>query len=143
MTLNRYLDRWLELAASPKLRTKSFADYTSLLGRYIRPELGERKLLGLAPLDLQAIYHKMQERQLSPRTIQYTHSVLNAALEQAVRWRLLTRNPAHGVAPPKITRAELRVLNPDEARRFLDHVLPTKYGVLFSVALTTGMRPSE
>ncbi len=37
----------------------------------------------------------------------------------------------------------MRVLSPDEARRFLDHALRTKYGVLFALALTTGMRPSE
>jgi transposase len=34
IALNQYLDRWLDLAARPKLRAKSFADYASLFGRY-------------------------------------------------------------------------------------------------------------
>jgi integrase len=143
ITLNRYLDRWLELAARPKLRIKSLADYTSLLSRYIRPALGERKLSELAPLDVQSAVDRMNQKKLSPRTVGYTHAVLHAALEQAVHWRLLKQNPASGVALPKPTRAEMRVLAPDEARRFLSLALPTKYGTLFALALTTGLRPSE
>jgi integrase len=125
------------------LRAKSFADYQSLHGRYIRPILGERSLSDLAPLDLQSLYHGMQERQLAPRTIQYTHSVLHSALEQAVRWRLIDSNPASGIELPKPRRAEMRVMQPDEARRFLLYATGKPYGALFALALTTGMRPSE
>ncbi len=143
MTLNQYLDRWLDLAARPRLRAKSFRDYQALVARHIRPALGERRLLSLAPLDIQGVVHSMHACGLSARTVQYAHAVLHAALEQAVCWRLIQGNPARGVALPKATQREMRVLNPDEARRFLDHALRTKYGVLFALALTTGMRPSE
>jgi integrase len=143
MKLNQYLDRWLEMAARPKLRTRSFADYRSLLRRYVRPTLGEQGLAGLRPFDLQEMYNAMQQRKLSPRTIQYTHAVLHAALEQAVQWRLLDSNPASGVEIPKPRRAEIRVMRPDEARRFLHHIAGTRYGALLGLALTTGMRPSE
>jgi integrase len=37
----------------------------------------------------------------------------------------------------------MRVLTPEEARRFLEHALRTQYGTVFALALTTGMRPSE
>jgi integrase len=143
LTLNQYLDRWLELAARPKLRAKSYGDYQALLGRHIRPSLGERELSDLAPLDLQRVYHQMRASGLSSRTVRYAHAVLHAALEQAVRWRQITSNPASGVEIPKPSRAEMRVLKPDEARRFLEQAGKTRYGVLFALALTTGMRPSE
>ncbi|MGB8029850.1 MAG: tyrosine-type recombinase/integrase [Terracidiphilus sp.] len=143
LTLNQYLDRWLELAARPKLREKSYRDYQALLGRHIRPSLGERELSGLAPLDLQSVYHQMRASGLSPRTVHCTHAILRAALEQAVRWRLLERNPGSGVENPKPIRREMQVLDPAEARRFLEHAGKTRYGVLLALALTTGMRPSE
>lgn len=143
ITLNQFLDRWLELAARPKLRAKSFRDYEALLSRSIRPVLGERTLGNLAPLDLQRVYYQMHQSGLSPRTVGYAHAVLHAALEQAVNWRLIARNPARGVAIPKLCRGEMRVLFPDEARRFLEYAAQTRYGVLFALALTTGMRPSE
>ena len=143
LTLNQYLDRWLELAAQPKLRAKSYCDYQALVGRHIRPPLGERGLLSLTPLDIQGVVREMHASGLSARTVQYAHAVLHAALEQAVCWRLIQKNPARGVALPKLNRREIHVLNPDEARRFLDHALATRYGVLFALALTTGLRPSE
>jgi integrase len=141
--LNQFLDHWLEQVAQPKLRSKSFADYQSLLARHIRPALGEQKLRNVTALSLQSIYHRMYQQNLSPRTIGYTQAVLRSALEQAVLWRLIGQNPAAGVEPAKPARTEMRVLRPAEARRFLDVVLPTKYGTLFALALTTGMRPSE
>ena len=143
MTLNQYLDLWLELAARPKLRAKSFRDYQALLSWYIRPVLGERGIRSLAPLDLQRVYHEMHESGLATRTVHYAHAVLHAALEQALRWRLMAANPACGVEIPKPSRGEMRVFEPDEARRFLEQAGKTKYGVLFALALTTGMRPSE
>jgi hypothetical protein len=36
-TLNQYLDRWLDVCAKPRLRTKSFQDYEGLLRRYPAP----------------------------------------------------------------------------------------------------------
>lgn len=143
LTLNQYLDRWLELAARPKLRTKSYRDYKALLGLYVCPALGERELGSLRSLDLQHVYHQMYEKGLSKRTVHYAYAILHAALEQAVSWRLMTTNPASGLAIPQPVRGEMRVLNPNQAKRFLEHAEGTRYGVLFALALTTGMRPSE
>ena len=43
-TIGQYLDHWLEIYARPRLRAKSFRDYSSLLARYVRPRLGARSL---------------------------------------------------------------------------------------------------
>ena len=86
VTLNEYLDRWLETAARPRVRPKTFQDYQGMLQRYVRPVLGERVLTALRPLDLQAMYQNMTERDLSARTIRYAHVLLKCAMQQAVRW---------------------------------------------------------
>ena len=52
VTLNEYLDRWLETAAKPRLREKSYRSYESLLRRYVRPSLGPRNLAAICPLDI-------------------------------------------------------------------------------------------
>jgi integrase len=51
--------------------------------------------------------------------------------------------PTKGLKVPRIRRREMRVLSIDEAKTFLKFALPTMYGNLFAVAITTGMRPSE
>jgi integrase len=143
VTLGEFLDRWLETAAKPKLRDKSYESYESLLRRYIRPVLGERILSAITPLDVQDAYQKMIDRGLSARTVRYTHSVLRSAMRQAIRWRLLLRDPTDGAQLPRLGRREVRVLTAEQSRVFLSAALNTHYGPVLAVALTTGMRPSE
>jgi hypothetical protein len=78
-TVGQYLDYWLSICARPQLRARSFCDYTSLMSRYVRPELGERRLGELLPAEIQTLYCALLDRKLSPRTICYTHAVLASA----------------------------------------------------------------
>ncbi len=55
ITLNEYLDRWLETAVRARVRPKTFQDYQGMLHRYVRPILGNRVLAGMSPLDLQKL----------------------------------------------------------------------------------------
>ena len=143
ITLNEYLDRWLETAVGPRVRPKTFQDYQGMLYRYVRPVLGERVLAVLRPLDLQSVYQQMIERGMSARTVRYAHVVLKGAMQQAVRWRLLLENPADGLKVPQQVRNEMRSLTIEQVRALLKAAEGTKYGAVLAVALTTGMRPSE
>ena len=44
ITLNEYLDRWLETAVKPRVREKTYQDYDAMLRRHIRPSVGERAM---------------------------------------------------------------------------------------------------
>jgi integrase len=143
VTLNEYLDRWLEVAAKPRLREKSYSSYKSLLRRYVRPSLGPRNLAEICPLDVQAVYQQLVERGLSARTVRFTHSVLRSAMWQAIRWRLLAEDPTDGAQLARQRRREMRVLTAEQSRSFLEAALETPYGPVFAVALTTAARPSE
>ena len=96
ITLNEYLDRWIQTAVKPRVREKTWQDYEGMLRRYIRPHLGETVLAAMRPLDLQTTYQQMIEWGLSARTVRYTHVVLRSAMRQALQWRLLLENPADG-----------------------------------------------
>jgi integrase len=143
VTLGEYLDRWLADAAKPRVREHTFRDYTTLLARYVRPALGDRRLRDLTPLDVQGLCAGMLERGLSARTVRYTHAVLRQALGQAVKWGMLARNVATLVGLPRQERREMRALSREEAKRFLAAAQDDRWGVLFAFALATGMRPGE
>jgi integrase len=143
ITLNEYLDRWIQTAVRPRVREKTCHDYEGMLRRYIRPNLGETVLAAMRPLDLQAMYQQMTERGLSSRTVRYTHVVLKSALRQALQWRLLLENPADTVKIPQQLRGEMRSFTVEQAQTFLKAALATPHGPVLAVALTTGMRPSE
>lgn len=143
ITVNKYFDRWLSTAAKPRLSERTFQDYEDLLRRYIRPAMGNKRLSDLRPLDVQALYSDMQERGLSARTVRYTHAVLSSGLKQAIKWGLMTRNPASMAELPKQTRKEMQSLSPESAAKFLAAAVKDKWGIIFSFALVTGMRPEE
>lgn len=85
----------------------------------------------------------MQEKKLSPRTVRYVHTVLNDALKQAIRWRILKYNPAEGADLPKRKRTVIHPLTEEQVPIFLEAAKQGEYYCLFLVALTTGMRPEE
>jgi integrase len=143
VTLNQYLDQWLKNAARPRLSERTISDYEDLLRRYVRPALGPRVLSQVKPLNIQALYTDMQGKRLSARTVRYTHAVLTSALKQAVKWRIISRNPAQLVDLPRQERREMKALSSEEAERFLIASFEDRYGALFAVALSTGMRPEE
>jgi integrase len=142
-TLNEYLDHWLEAAAKARVRPKTFHGYRIILECHIRPALGARPLSKITPLEVQQTFQAMVDKGLSARTIEYTRMILKQAFKQAIQWRLLTFNPCEGVPIPRRERAEMQALSPEQARRFLAVARGTRYGALFELALTTGLRPSE
>src|ERR1035438_2073180 len=142
-TLNQHLDYWLELCAKPRLRAKSLKDYEGLLRRYVRPRLGPKALASISSLDIQALYRDLLVRNLSARSIRYTHAVLRSALKQAMRWNFILANPADSVDLPRQERPQIEVLTVEQARIFVKALAGHQYSDLFAIALTTGMLPSE
>jgi len=71
------------------------------------------------------------------------HSVLRAALNQALRWRMVHYNAAAMVSAPRGTRREALALAPEEARRLLDAARGDRLEALYSVALALGLRQGE
>jgi integrase len=140
--LDQYLDQWLKTAKS-RVTSRTYEGYESLLTKYIRPLLGKKLLVTLRPLDIQAIYQQMSDRGLSARSVQGVHWVLHAAMRQALQWGMILEVPTKGVKLPRIRRAEMKVLSIEQIKLFLKFALPTMYGTLFALAVTTGMRPSE
>jgi integrase len=143
LTVNNYLDRWLETAARPRVSRRTADGYAALLRRYVREPLGQRRLDKLQPLDIQKVYSDMLMRGLSARIVRHVHSALHNALKQAVRWGILSRNPSDLVELPKVPHKERRVLSPDEAVRFLAAAAAMPHGLILELALISGMRPEE
>ncbi|MDW7730691.1 MAG: tyrosine-type recombinase/integrase [Bacillota bacterium] len=138
-----FMDNWLENVAKPRIRAKTYRSYEQLVRLYIKPSLGDIKLSQLTPAQIHSMYSKMTEEELSSRTVRYTHTVLRNALDQAVKFGELYRNPADIVDLPRHEKKEMKALTPEEAARFLSATTCSTLKPLFSLMVTTGMRPSE
>ena len=79
----------------------------------------------------------------SPRNGSSPPSSAPWALQHAVRWKLLVRNPADAVEPPKVERREMQVLDEHQTKRLLAVVRGTRLYIPVLLAVTTGLRRGE
>ena len=149
-TLAEYLERWLKDYAWPNLAPRTAEGYEHIMRRHFIPALGNMALAQLKPEHLQKYYsQKMINGRcnnsggLSAQTIRHHHTALHKALQTAVEWGILSRNPADAVSLPHVQHPEMRTWGEDEITRFLETAESTPYYVLFYLALFTGMRRCE
>ncbi|PWT86824.1 MAG: site-specific integrase [Acidobacteria bacterium] len=148
-TVRQFLDRWLDHTKS-QVAPRTHERYTEIALRGLAPLLGDVLLPKLKAISISGAYSKAlaEGRRdgrggLSPRTVLHMHRVLRQALQQAVDWDMLARNPTDKVAPPKIEKAEMRALDADETAALLEAVHPTRLFMPVLLAVTCGMRRGE
>lgn len=149
-TLAEYLKIWLKDYAWPNLSPKTAEGYEYIIKSHLIPSLGKLTLTQLKPEHLQRYYaEKLSAGRidgkggLSPKTVRHHHITLHGALQSAVKWGLLARNPADAVDAPRFQRPEMNIMNADEISTFLEATKDTPFYALFYLALFTGMRRSE
>jgi integrase len=144
MTLSEFLDKRLKDSAKPAVSDRTYRNYVWLLNHYVIPKLGGVRLSALKPLEIQSLYTELhQDRGLSAKSVRHVHVTLSGALTQAVKWRMIAQNPASLVELPKLQRKEMMALSPEEVSRFIEAAQSDRYGVMFTFAVITGMRPGE
>jgi len=146
MSVNAYLDKWLADIESTVCE-RTYEDYECILERYIRPAIGKKQLTKVHYTDIKAIVAVMQKRGLSPRTIRYAHRVISMALKRATEppWNLLPDNPARHVTKslPKEEEKTRVWLSGEAVERFIKALDGDRLGLMFELALITGLRPEE
>lgn len=153
VTVGGWLRSWLEAYARPTIRLSTYASYEQYIRGHIVPQLGDRPLATLRPIDLQNFFNERgsggnrreENKGLSPKTLLNMRNMLHSAFEQAVREGLLSRNIVEGVRLPKLPRQEMRVLDRQEQERLIMAVRlmpePAAFGVIFD--MFTGLRLGE
>jgi integrase len=144
VTLGGFLGEWIT-GVEPTLRPRTAIGYRQAIRDHLTPALGRIALVRLRPEQVQALHAAMLTSGLSPKTIANSHGVLHAALEQAVRWRLIPTNVAGLVRPPRRSRPEMHVLSPEQVHALLEAADKTQdpHAVLWALALGTGLRQGE
>jgi integrase len=148
-TVAQFLDRWLEHMTS-QVSPKAHARYGELARKNIVPLLGSVVLTQLRPALISAAYSKALTHGrrdgtggLSPQTVTHMHRVLKQALGQAVKWELLTRNPADAVDPPKSDRGMMNTYDLDQTAELIEAIRPTRMLIPVLLAVLCGMRRGE
>ena len=148
-TIAAFLDRWLAHMAS-QISPRSYERYTEIVKKNLVPALGAVILTKLQPATISAAYTKALasgrrdgKGGLSANTVVYMHRVLKHALQQAVRWNLLARNPADAVKPPKVERRRMMVYDTDQTANLIEAARHTRLFIPVLLGVTTGIRRGE
>ncbi|GJE41859.1 tyrosine-type recombinase/integrase [Methylobacterium soli] len=148
-TLSLFVDRWLDHIRS-QVSPRTHERYTELARKNVVPFLGSAVLTKLRPEQISAAYAKalVSGRRdgsggLAPRTVHHMHRILRQALGQAVKWRILARNPADAVDPPKVERAKMRAFDAHETALLLAHFRPTRMFIPVVLGALCGLRRGE
>ena len=142
MTVSQWLDIWVaEYLSNVKPLTKH--NYNKQVQKHFKPAFGAFKLDALDTHTIQRFYNSLSASGLSPKTVKNLHGILHCALQQAIACDYLSRNPADACKLPKVTKPEIKPLEPVEIARLLKEAEQDDYCNLFIVAMFTGMRQGE
>lgn len=114
MTVGEWLAIYLEQVARPKVRPRTLDRYRSDIELHVIPAIGRYRLDKLQPAQLVALYNAGATKGMSAASLRHMHAVIRRALNVAVRWQLISVNPATLVDAPKAAQHEVTPLTADE-----------------------------
>ena len=149
VTVADWVDSWwpsYEVTLKPSSRLSA----RGIVGRYIRPMLGDIRLDDLDPVTVQRWVADLlagrtkaaRPKPLSRKTVANAHGLLHKILAEAVAQRLIRVNPCGRTRLPQRVHFEMQFLTEPEAQRLLVAV-PEHYRTLILLLLGTGLRFGE
>lgn len=150
LTVKDWLERWLRDYKKGNIDQNTYESYEIHIKAHIIPEIGHYKLTQLRDFHLQALYREKLESGrkdgkggLSTRTVRYIHTIINGAMKQAKKSKLIIDNPAETAEPPRAEKKDPRFLENDQVAAFLKEAQRCRYYPAFLLSLNTGMRKGE
>jgi integrase len=148
-TVSRYLDRWLEHVQT-QVSPRTHERYVQICRLNVAPLIGAATLAKLRPEHISHAYAQALASGrrdgtggLSAQTVHHMHTILRGALQQAVRWRLITVNPADAVKPPRTERKEVQALDADGTIDLIEAARGTNLFPLILLCVMCGLRRSK
>ena len=152
MTLGEWLDKWLLLYKQTAVAPSTYNSYSTIIKWHLKPTLGNFQLHELTTDDIQKAFNTFAiggsrkdglPGSLSVSSIVKIKVVLNAALNQAIRNRIILFNPIDGVVLPRQRKKEISVLTMEDQTSLLNAFEGHRLRALYVTALATGMRRGE
>jgi integrase len=138
-----------------ELARSTWEDYERKVRNHVVPHLGRIQVQALDAVALNRFYSHLlehgrllgkQSSGLKPRTVRYIHTIVHAALDDAVRWRRIKLNPADQANPASSSESkppEMKAWTREELLTFLDLSKRDRYYYPWFFLATTGCRRGE
>jgi integrase len=138
-TVAQLLARYVA-SRTPDWSPNTRRDHPATIDRWILPRLGEMDVTKVRVSDIERLVDAIAADH--PSTARKVLAILRAAFEDALRWELVTRNPARSARPPR--RAATRTSAPPlELVRVAIDAADDAMATIIRLAVVTGCRRGE
>lgn len=148
-TVTEFLAEWLKFI-KPTVTPKTHERYTEICEKNLGPLIGDVALAKLKTDRIDAAFAKAltEGRRragggLAPRTVHHMRRVLIKALNQAVTWDRLAKNPATATTPPKIERVKMLAYDAEQTATLIEAFRPNRMFIPMLLAVMCGLRRGE
>jgi integrase len=141
LTVAAFLTDWLARSKA-RVRASTHKRYGEQLAHIIKA-LGRVRLVKLTPAQIEGVHARLLASGLSGTSVAHINTVLNGAMKDAVRKRILAIYPCEAVTAPRAPTEEIHPLDGEAATAFLLAARGERFEALFILALRTGMRRGE
>lgn len=150
MTVEDYLDEYMDFCEGNNYSTATIRDYKSVIERYLKPVFGKIKLQELQKVQIQQAYNQWRKKSnasdkpLKAETVRHINRVFKAALNEAVERQYIKSNPAHKIKIAKDpTTNKLDVYTIEEIRELQRAVKGTDMELPVALLFDCVMRRGE
>lgn len=154
-TVREFLKEYVEVYGKANWSLSSYSRNMQLIDHYINPILGNFQLNKLTPRLIDKYYQDLLEVRVATRDgrvqkneyvtaqiVHQIHKLLRNALGVAVKWELITRNPAENATLPKWDKKERQIWDAETIARATelceDPVLALSINLAFACSLRVG-----
>lgn len=147
--LQEWMINWLEDYKKGMLKRTTYENYLMNIRKHVvGSELGKTELCELTTDMLQKFYNfklngSESEKKLSRRTVEYLHTIIGSALQQAYRNEIVQKNVNEFTVLPKKEDNEIEPLTIEEVQKVLKSAKKSDLYSLIVIDIFTGMRKGE
>lgn len=165
MRVEAFLNQWFEAIIVPKKRPSTIAYYKSLIAT-VSKGIGNAVLDKVSPIDIQTFINLELKRKIEPKwkekttkkphiapkkiektvsisTVKKEFDLLRYALDKAVAWGLIPKNPCDSVELPDNNKTEQKVYTPALAQTAQDKAKGEEIEVPILLGIQCGLRRGE
>jgi integrase len=143
-TVEQWLTHWLTtIVAPPAITENAHAAYDVAVRVHLIPGIGAHRIDRLEPEHLERLYRKMVNNGAKPGRAHQIHRTIRAALNEALKRKHITENPAVLARAPRPDDEEVEPCTVEEVQRILRSAEAGRHSARWAVALALGLRQGE
>lgn len=144
ITLDKWFETWIDEYKRKQVKIGTCIRYQEVYGDIIQKRMGMKHINEIRGEHIQKLYNELSDQGYSNATIKLGRAILSGCLKQAVKNKLIERNPVEIADLPRQTeKKERQAMTREQQALFMEYAKESYLHNYFEVMLRTGMRSGE